>query len=54
MGIGSIPLNKIAEEVGYNDFSTFYRNFCKMMEKPPSEYRAQVEKQAVIEGMQRF
>lgn len=54
MGIGSIPLNKIAEEVGYNDFSTFYRNFCKMMEKPPSEYRSQAEKQAVIEFMQRF
>lgn len=34
-------LNKIAEQVGYNDFSTFYRNFYRMTGKNPSDYRAE-------------
>lgn len=37
-----LPLNKVAEQVGYNDFSTFYRNFLRMTQKTPSEYQAQL------------
>ena len=36
------PLNKVAEQVGYNDFSTFYRNFLRITQKTPSEYQAQL------------
>ena len=31
--------HQIAEEVGYNDFSTFFRNFYRMSSQSPSEYR---------------
>ena len=33
------PFHQIAEEVGYNDFSTFFRNFHRMSSQSPSEYR---------------
>ena len=39
-----LPLNKIAEQVGYNDFSTFYRNFLRMTQKTPSEYQARLQR----------
>lgn len=37
-----LPLNKIAEQVGYNDFSTFYRNFLRMTQNTPSGYQARL------------
>ena len=38
-----LPFNVIAERVGYNDFSTFYRNFLRMTQKTPSEYKMRPE-----------
>ncbi|HOG01269.1 MAG: HTH-type transcriptional regulator ChbR [Firmicutes bacterium ADurb.Bin248] len=40
-----MPYSRIAEDVGYNDFSTFFRNFCRMTSRSPSEYRAQMEEE---------
>ena len=39
--IASTPalLTQIAQEVGYGDFSSFYRNFVKYYGCPPSQYR---------------
>ncbi len=34
-----LPLNQIALEVGYEDFSTFYRNFLRVAGVSPSKYR---------------
>lgn len=34
-----LALSRIAEDVGYKDFSTFYRNFYKTTGKSPSAYR---------------
>lgn len=34
-----LPLNKVAEMVGYNEFSTFYRNFTRMVKMSPSQYQ---------------
>ena len=34
-----LPLASIAEKVGYSDFSTFYRNFVRVMGVSPSECR---------------
>lgn len=33
------PFCQIAEEVGYHDFSTFFRNFYRMSSCSPTEYR---------------
>ena len=33
------PLTQIAQEVGYGDFSSFYRNFVNYFGCPPSRYR---------------
>lgn len=33
------PLNQIAGEVGYEDFSTFYRNFLRFAGMSPAKYR---------------
>lgn len=40
-----MPYSRIAEDVGYNDFSTFFRNFCRMTNRSPTEYRAQMEEE---------
>ncbi len=37
---GELPLGRIAEDVGYQDFSTFYRSFHKMTGVSPSAYKA--------------
>lgn len=37
-----MPFVKIADEVGYSDFSTFFRNFCKMTNASPSDYRRKI------------
>lgn len=34
-----LPFCQIAEEVGYHDFSTFFKNFCRMSACSPTEYR---------------
>lgn len=34
-----LPLGEIAAEVGYEDTSTFYRNFLRVTGLPPSKYR---------------
>ena len=34
-----LPFCQIAEEVGYHDFSTFFKNFCRMSSCSPTEYR---------------
>lgn len=38
-----MPFGVIAEEVGYHDFSTFFRNFHRMSAQSPSEYRMAVQ-----------
>jgi len=35
----SMPLNQVAAEVGYEEMSTFYRNFLRFAGMSPSEYR---------------
>jgi YesN/AraC family two-component response regulator len=35
----TLSLNEISRMAGYNDFSTFYRNFVKIVGISPSEYR---------------
>lgn len=37
--VESLPLREIATLVGYDDFSTFYRNFKKITGISPAEYR---------------
>ncbi len=39
VGETDLPISRIAERVGYQDFSTFYRNFIRLVGTPPSEYR---------------
>jgi len=39
----SLPFAEIASIVGYEDFSTFYRNFLKIMGVSPSQYRGHAE-----------
>lgn len=34
-----MSFGQIAEEVGYHDFSTFFKNFCRMSACSPTEYR---------------
>ncbi len=41
---GGLALNQVAEQVGYTDFSTFYRNFTRIMRQSPSEYQEKVRK----------
>ena len=41
VGETDLPISRIAERVGYQDFSTFYRNFVRLVGSPPSEYRKQ-------------
>lgn len=39
--VEGLPLREIATLVGYEDFSTFYRNFKKLTGKSPTEYRCE-------------
>lgn len=39
IGLDELPLQQVAEQVGYRDFSTFYRNFLKLAGVSPAEYR---------------
>ncbi len=41
LSIGQLPVTEIAEKVGFKDFSTFYRNFTKIMGVSPAKYKAQ-------------
>lgn len=41
VNISDLSYNQIAEMVGYNEFSTFYRNFVKVVGISPKEYRFQ-------------
>lgn len=43
-----LTLNKVAELVGYNDFSTFYRNFLHMTQTKPSEYQARLRQEQIV------
>lgn len=38
---GGLPVGQIAREVGYEDESTFYRNFLRITGMSPTEYRNQ-------------
>lgn len=39
IGVKSLNLNEIASIVGYDNHSTFYRNFMKYKKESPSDYR---------------
>ena len=39
--VEELPLREIATLVGYEDFSTFYRNFKKLTGKSPAAYRSE-------------
>ena len=41
--VSSYNITEIASMVGYEDFSTFFRNFTKIMGTSPTNYRRQVE-----------
>lgn len=41
---------RIAEKVGYNDFTTFFKNFYKMSAQSPSEYRSKIRRERSGEG----
>lgn len=41
--VESLPIREIAQLVGYEDFSTFYRNFKKITGQSPAEYREKIE-----------
>lgn len=43
--LSSHTITEISEMVGYEDFSTFFRNFTKIMGISPTEYRRQLEHQ---------
>lgn len=36
-----IPAQDVSEAVGYQEYSLFYKNFCKYVGTAPSEYQAQ-------------
>ena len=42
IGLGKLPLQQIADQVGYKDFSTFYRNFLHITGISPAEYRRKI------------
>ena len=42
IGLGELSLQQIAGQVGYNDSSTFYRNFLQITGVSPAEYRRQI------------
>lgn len=37
---GDLPISKVAENVGFNNYSYFYKTFRKMMGTSPVDYRA--------------
>lgn len=42
--VESLPLHEIATLVGYDDISTFYRNFTRIMGVSPTQYRKAIGK----------
>lgn len=42
MSVGRLSLNEISHRVGYDDFSTFYRNFVKVNGVSPAQYRSSI------------
>lgn len=46
-----LPLCQIAEEVGYHDFSTFFKNFCRMSACSPTEYREKFRQNQLENGI---
>lgn len=38
-----LPISKIAARIGYDDFSTFFRNFYNMTKEAPSDYRRRIQ-----------
>lgn len=42
MSLSQLSLNEIAKKVGYEDFSTFYRNFVKITGMSPTDYRNRI------------
>ncbi|MEA5059857.1 MAG: AraC family transcriptional regulator [Candidatus Pelethousia sp.] len=43
VGVANLSFTQIARMVGYDDFSTFYRNFTKIVGASPSQYRKELE-----------
>lgn len=39
IGLGELSFQQVAEQVGYRDFSTFYRNFLQITGVSPTDYR---------------
>ena len=37
-----IPLKALSEDLGFNDLSTFYRSFQKIVGMPPSRFRQEI------------
>lgn len=55
IGLGEMQLQQIAKKVGYQDFSTFFRNFVQLVGASPAEYRramhsAEKKEKIVIKG----
>ncbi|MCI8725232.1 MAG: helix-turn-helix transcriptional regulator [Hungatella sp.] len=44
-----IPAQTAAEEAGYQDYSIFYKNFCKYMGISPKEYQNREEEPKLLE-----
>ncbi|MBE5784354.1 MAG: helix-turn-helix domain-containing protein [Clostridiales bacterium] len=42
MSLSNLSLNDIGKKVGYEDFSTFYRNFVKITGMSPTDYRTRI------------
>lgn len=42
MSLSQLSLNEIGKKVGYEDFSTFYRNFVKITGMSPTDYRTRI------------
>lgn len=51
---GTLSLGRIAEDVGYKDFSTFYRSFHQITGISPSEYKASLHKSEAGASERRF
>ena len=47
--LGSAPLNDIAYQCGFNDYSNFLRSFTKLVGMSPSQYRKSLKKYTHLE-----